>query len=125
LADVNGNLDGITPNDFRDLDTGPNGLQNYPVLTSAVASGTNVTIKGNPNSIIGSDFFIEVFDNPSCDSSGSGEGQFLIGVTSVTTDFLGDATIASTFSASVPVGDFITVTATDTLGNTSEFSPCV
>ncbi|MGH3087736.1 MAG: CSLREA domain-containing protein, partial [Rubrobacteraceae bacterium] len=38
--------DGPTPNDKKDRDTGPNDLQNFPVLNSAKTSGGKTTIKG-------------------------------------------------------------------------------
>ena len=38
--------DGVTANDPGDGDTGPNHLLNYPVITSAVASGGQLTITG-------------------------------------------------------------------------------
>ncbi|WP_445171592.1 hypothetical protein [Microcoleus sp.] len=37
--------DGVTPNDLGDGDTGGNGLQNFPVLTSATGSNGNITLK--------------------------------------------------------------------------------
>src|SRR5262249_28523248 len=43
------NDDGPTPNDETapyDSDTGPNGLQNYPVITSVTQAGGNTTING-------------------------------------------------------------------------------
>ena len=40
---------GVTANDLGDADTGPNNLQNFPVLTSAL-SGDNTVIAGTRNS---------------------------------------------------------------------------
>jgi gliding motility-associated-like protein/uncharacterized repeat protein (TIGR01451 family) len=36
----------VTPNDNGDVDTGPNGLLNFPVITGAVIVGTNLVVKG-------------------------------------------------------------------------------
>ena len=67
--------DGVTPNDLGDGDTGGNGLQNFPVLNSATASGDNITISGTLNSIPNTTFRVEFFDNIALDPSGNGEGQ--------------------------------------------------
>ena len=39
--------DGVTPNHTGGLITGPNGFENYPVLSSAVSSTTQTTISGS------------------------------------------------------------------------------
>src|SRR5207253_1041260 len=49
------------------------------------------------------------------------EGQRFIGFSNVTTDSAGNASFSTTIGSVVPVG-FVTATATDPLGNTSEFS---
>jgi CSLREA domain-containing protein len=115
---------GVTPNDAGDADTGANNLQNYPVLTSASTSGNVTTISGTFNSTPNTQFRIEFFFNSACDSSGFGEGQFFIGSKSVTTDANGNATITFNPLFTVEAGQFITSTATDPSGNTSEFSGC-
>jgi len=51
-----------------------------------------------------------------------GEGQTYLGSTTVTTDAQGNATYSVTFTVAVPVGQYVTATATDQRGNTSEFS---
>ena len=63
---------GVTPNDVGDADTGPNGLQNFPLITAATLIGSTIsgTMSGNP----GDSFRIEVFESPTCDGSGNGEG---------------------------------------------------
>ena len=122
---------GVSDNDACDIDTGPNGVQNYPVLTAAVASGNVTNITGSLNSTPATAFLIELFANASCDGSGHGEGQTFLGATTVTTDSTCDvfmptaATFNVTLPVAVPVGQFITATATDPNGNTSEFSTCV
>jgi hypothetical protein len=118
---------GVTPNDTCDVDPGPNGLQNFPVLTSANSSGGNTTIVGTLNSTQGTTFRIEFFSSPNCDPSGNGQGKTFIGSTTVTTPLgvLCDVGINVTLPVSVPGGNVITATATDPTNNTSEFSQCV
>ena len=82
------NRDGVTPNDILpgDPDTGPNNLQNFPVLTSVSSSGGTTTINGTLNSTPNTTFRIEFFANDMLDPSGNGEGQIFLGSTSVMTD---------------------------------------
>lgn len=115
---------GVTANDPGDGDSGPNNYQNYPVISSAVSSGSTMTISGSLNSLPSATFTLEFFANPACDSSGFGEGQTYLGSASVTTDAAGDGSFSPVFTASVPAGQAITATATDAAGNTSEFSQC-
>ena len=115
---------GVTPNDTGDGDTGPNDLQNFPVITSADPSTQTIsgTLNSNP-SVNG--YRIEFFKNPTCDPAGNGEGMTFIGSTTVNTDGSGNASF--TFiapPATFVAGDVITATATDPLNSTSEFSMC-
>ncbi len=122
--------DGVTANDAGDSDTGANALQNFPVLTTAnIESGSEVTITGSLNSTASTDFRIEFFRNTVAtgqDGSEYGEGEDYLGFVDITTDGSGNATINTTLSAAVLAGEFITATATISLGsgnygNTSEF----
>ena len=113
---------GVTANDAGDGDTGANGLQNFPVLTSATSG--SIDIEGSLNSTANTQFTLEFFSNAACDPSGFGEGENFLGSTDVTTDGTGNASFMATFPTTVPPGDFITATATDPDNNTSEFSEC-
>jgi hypothetical protein len=111
--DLNG--DGTTPNDSGDPDSGPNDLQNFPVLESA--EGT--TIKGEfDSSKPNQTYRLQFFTNP----SGTDEGKTFIGEKSVTLDSTGFAAFTFSASRAIPVGQNVTATATDPDGNTSEFS---
>lgn len=113
-----------TPNDPGDADAGPNDLQNYPVITSAPMSDGMAAISGTLNSTSNTTFRIEFFAESSCDASGFGEGRNFIGSTNATTDTNGDVTFGP-LSFAVPAGQTeITATATDAVGNPSEFSQC-
>ena len=114
---------GVTPNDPGDSDTGPNTLQNYPVLSSAVSDGISTRVQGTLDSLPATTFTIEFFTSPSCDSSGNGEGQTFLGETSVTTDAFGKASF-QVLAPSRSSNWVVTATATDPAGNTSEFSAC-
>jgi hypothetical protein len=120
--------DGVTPNDVNDVDAGPNGLQNYPELTSAVEQGGQTTVTGHLNSAALGSYRLEFFSSPSGDPSGFGEGQTFLGATTVILG-LGN-TVDFTFTAPValPAGHLITATASRVVGTTfttSEFSPGV
>ena len=124
LGSPTSGADGVTPNDAGDADTGPNNLQNYPVLT-AVTSVTGVTtVQGTLNSTPNTTFRVEFFSNANCDASGFGEGETFISAANVTTDASGDAN----FTVTTPVvnsGEFVTATATHPTGGTSEFARCM
>jgi hypothetical protein len=116
---------GVTPNDPLDADSGGNKLQNFPVLTLAEGNSSQITIGGTLNSIAASDFTLEFFANTECDASSYGEGENFLGSTTVTTDGSGNAAFELVLSVMVLDGEAITSTATDTSGNTSEFSLCL
>lgn len=101
--------------------SGVNLFQNFPVLTSAITSGNSTTITGTLDSLATGPFSIEFFSNDSADSSGFGEGQTYLGSTTVTTNGSGHASFSVTLPGSTS-GKLITATATDAVGNTSEFS---
>ncbi len=116
---------GVTLNDTGDGDIGPNGLQNFPVLSSISHASGNITIQGTLNSLPSQNFTLEFFANPTCDPSNYGEGQIFLGETTVSTNSNGNAGFNVSFPSSVPEGYFVTATATDSNNNTSEFSQCV
>jgi len=112
----------IEPNDTLDPDTGANNLQNFPLITSAEVG--SAIIKGNFNSTASSIFVLDFYGNASCDASGNGEGQTYLGSSAVVTDGSGNVTFETAFDAPLAIGQAVTATATDTAGNTSEFSAC-
>ena len=99
-------------------------LQNYPVITSVTLSG-DTTIEGTLDSSPDTTFRLEFFDNDPADASGYGEGQEFLGTIDVTTDSAGIAQFTLTLPDLIPLDHFITATATDPDGNTSEFSLAV
>jgi titin len=113
---------GITANDPGDGDTGPNNHQNYPVLTSVITNGVSTTISGTLNSTPNTTFRLEFFSNSAADPLGYGEGESFIGTTSVTTDGTGDVSFSINLPISLSPGDYVSATATDPAGNTSEFA---
>ena len=114
---------GVTPNDGGDGDTGANTLQNFPVLSvSTDISGT--TLVGSLDSAPNTTFSLELFSSTVCDPSGFGQGESLLGTAMMTTNGSGEANFTLLFPSVVPNGHFVTATATDPNGNTSEFSEC-
>lgn len=85
------NNDGVTLNDDPpDGDTGPNGLQNFPIFSNVEVTeiGTakqvmfDLTIAAAKNTI----YLLQVFSSPFCNSSGYGEGKQIFYSNPVTTD---------------------------------------
>jgi hypothetical protein len=111
---------GPTANDPGDADVGPNGLQNFPVLSSAEIVSGETTITGSLNSTPNTDFRIDFYSTPGGEDA---EGKTSLGGMRATTDAAGDATFAFNAPQAIPAGENITATArTETGDNTSEFS---
>jgi len=113
--------DGVTLNDSNGHN-GPNLFQDFPVLTSAFpVNGTTLiagTLSGDPDTI----YRVEFFSDPKADPTGYGQGQIFLGFVNVTTNSSGVASFTSNVPTAVPGGQFISATATDPAGDTSEFS---
>ena len=107
--------------DPDDADTGANNLQNYPVLTSATVSGSITRVTGTIDSLAGNSVYpiiVEFFDNTTPDPSGYGEGEIYLGSLTVTGP--------GPFTVDLPgAASYISATATDDEGNTSEFSQII
>ncbi len=113
------NADGPSPNDPGDPDEFANLTQNFPVLTTAVATGGVATITGTLDTQPGT-YVVDFYGNP---TGPDAEGQTYLG--SITVNVASGPT---SFSApNIPLAQpFVTATATDTaLLNTSEFSPAI
>jgi hypothetical protein len=120
--DLDGN--GVTLNDALDGDSGPNGFQNFPVISKAFSSTDKIIARlySKPNNT----YIIEFFSSPAgtCDAQQHGEGKKFLGSKSVTTDGTGYVHVAFISPVGFSMGSVITATATDSAGRTSEFSKC-
>ena len=123
--------DGVTPDDNDSLAVNqPNRKQNFPLITSAIGEDFSGTVAGYVVTTPG-DYAIEIFASDGCDASGYGQGEYLVGTGTATVsgNILVQGQAPGDFS--IPVSAFflegythITATATDSNGNTSEFSKC-
>ena len=122
---------GVTQNDEGDDDVGSNDLQNFPVLTSAEPQGGSVRIQGTLSSTPSTIFRVDYYASETCDDSEFGEGERWIGWSGpgsgTTTDASGEASFDTESGLTAPTspGEWVTATATDPDGNTSEFSECI
>nr|WP_286943956.1 Calx-beta domain-containing protein [Allomuricauda sp.] len=140
--------DGVTLNDNGDGDTGPNDLQNFPIISAAYISGSNLVVKGwsRPGATI-EFFFTDINEGTATTGDNQlgmavdyGEGQTFIGAavegsgadadntSSSYSDVDGNTDNTNRFHFNLPVPSGATlgemITATATLGNsTSEFAP--
>jgi hypothetical protein len=119
---------GSSPNDDKDPDVGANALQNFPIITSALVAGSEVTIKWKFNSTPNNKFRLQFFHTGSCEGC-TGSASFclipiVINTTEIETDANGNASNTLTFP--IPTGrtgGVVNCTATSLDGNTSEISP--
>jgi uncharacterized repeat protein (TIGR01451 family) len=107
--------DGPTANGpAGEVRTGPDALLNFPILET-LAHGSLIvdgSYEGAPSATLTLDFYkSETEDGP----------QAWVGSTEVTTDAAGIAPFHAEFEPDVPAGWFVTATAIDAEGNTSEF----
>ncbi len=133
---VNAIDDGILSNSIYQNGTGPgiqlNGANNgvvAPVLTSVQSGAGETLISGTYSGTPRATYRIQFFSSLTANASGIGDGQnYLLGDINITTNSLGNATFNTTLSPQVPVGFFVTATATQSvlvLNNTSDFSTAV
>jgi hypothetical protein len=113
--------DGVTLNDSSGH-TGPNLFQDFPVLSSAILANGSTTITGTLSASPDTTYRVEFFSNVVADQTGYGQGQTFLTFASVTTDGTGAASFSVQTPNPVATGLFISATATDPNGNTSEFS---
>lgn len=122
---------GASANQASNPAEGPNALQNYAVLTTAVrdpASSTE-TVTGTLASAANTTYRLDLYYAPACSPAAGGRGTALLPLmkTYVTTGALGSVP----FTATVPFGwgalptGAISATVTDPAGNTSEIGNCV
>jgi hypothetical protein len=112
--------DGATPNDPGDADVGPNGLANWPVVLSAVASAQGTVVTGQLDTPSPQLARVELFSNPAPAPGEVVEARTLLGAVSPNE--------SGAFFALLPgdsTGLALTATSTDAAGNTSEIAPHV
>jgi hypothetical protein len=116
-----GGGDGLTPNEQGTM-PGPNNLQNFPVLSAATALAGGTLVTGTLNSTPNTTFAVDVYANDAVDPTAHGQGKYFLGAISVTTDASGNACFSATVPGVTTLGQYLSATATDPGGNTSEFS---
>jgi hypothetical protein len=108
------------------LYNGGNNSQAFPTLTAVTLStGTNpngTDLTGSLSAAANTTYAVEFFASSTGDPSGFGEGQFFVGSASLLTNGGGTVNFNTSLAAAIPAGYVVAATATDPLGNTSQFS---
>jgi uncharacterized repeat protein (TIGR01451 family) len=102
--------------------SGANELANPPILSNSTSTTSLTTITGQILSTPSTSFEIDFYSNTVVATDGHGQGAVYIGTQSVTTDAKGLASYTFSPASPVALNSIIVATATDTSGNTSEFS---
>jgi hypothetical protein len=113
----------IDNDDPLDTDEGANGGQNFPVINTATGTRRATIIVGTLHSKASQTYTLMFFSNPPPPES-SDEGKTFKVQKSITTDSSGDGTFSFKLRRGqrIPVGQFVTATATSSNGDSSEFS---
>ena len=130
LAEDHLDVDVPTRNDAQDVDGDPgppfnvsNSLQNFPTVLSVEKEDDrtriNVTLDSRPNQAYRLEFFV----NSGCDPQRHGEGQSFRVFKNVTTQSNGSTGMSFTLPDVLANTEYVTATATNAAGETSEFSP--
>jgi hypothetical protein len=110
---------------------GANNFQNFPVLSSASSSSTSTVVTGTfsevaePDTTLTLDFYANATPDTNKDPngvSGYGQGQTYLGSRTVYTDGSGNVSFTADLAVGNLASQWISATATDPNGNTSEFS---
>ncbi len=120
---------GANANDDGDGDTGPNELQNFPVLMSvgpglAQEPSAGTRVQGVLHSAASTTYDLDVFANDACVRFPKDfvEGRTYLGSGQVTTDGAGIGVVDITVPGELQPGERVSLTATDPASNTSELS---
>lgn len=117
-----GNLGVIRANSPTSPSVGPNDLQNKPFLTVSTTPGiVNGTLTSTPLESFTIEFFASPTSGTAAADSGR-EGKVYLGSVTTNTLVTGVASFSFAFTPTA-ANPYITATATDINGNTSEFSP--
>ena len=114
--------DGPTPNHSGSTN-GPNGLQNYPIITSAVIQVGTVQITGTLDSVPSASFTLDFYAASGPTLLGLVQAQVYLGATGVFTDPSGHCAFSVALPANLGPWWQLSATATDASGSTSELSP--
>ncbi len=104
---------GPTANDVGDLDEGPNRTMNHPVFTAIGSSFFTLSMDTLPGELV-----IDYYHSARCQSNGRG----------VSSKHLGRVVTSNSIFSVIGIAlddGFLSATATDSAGNTSELSPCI
>ena len=113
--------DGVTTNHIGDTSTGPNGNQNYPLITST-APGPNTLVAGTLSSLPNQIYTLDFYASGRPDPSYFGAARVYLGSVGVATNGSGEATFKASLGVATTAGQWVSVTATGPGGDTSEFS---
>jgi streptogramin lyase len=124
--------DGVNSNAANDAANhlGGNDLMNVPVLSAAYSSASGTTVSGtlDLNTVggpfaAGTQITVDFYANTSPDPSGYGQGQTWLGSYTVVANGTATENFAAMGLAALPTGEgWVSATATDNAGNTSEFA---
>lgn len=119
---------GVNENEYNDrnnyylkCDPGANRKQNYPFITKFTRGEDSTVIEGKLISEPNQNYFIQLFTSPSFDPSFHGEGKTNLGGSIIATNNEGISDFSILLFFEVPTSLHLSLTATDFLGNTSEF----
>src|SRR6185295_7413349 len=106
---------------------GPNSGQNFPLISSVELTGpqgAGTRVQGFLRSTPSSTFTLDFYGNDGCTPRPQDflEARTWLGEAEVTTDASGSIAFDVTLPVLITPGDFVSATATDAVGNTSEFS---
>ncbi len=118
---------GVDPNDPGDVDGGANDGQNFPIVTTVeplTSLGAGTRVVGVLRSQASTDYVLDFYGSTGCTPRPQDflEAETYLGAGMVTTDGSGSAVFDVTLPVAIAPGDFVSATATDPDGNTSEFS---
>ncbi|WP_419189358.1 right-handed parallel beta-helix repeat-containing protein [Stieleria marina] len=119
---------GPSSNDLNDADEGPNRGQNHPELQSAFVNGNNLNVNFNVPTLPANAAYpltIEVFRSDSLGQGAEYLGSVVYNFAAFNVGNVTRAIPAAVSAFNLSPGDFISATATDADGNTSEFSAAV